>query len=121
MWHFPQISLIVLLFPLGKPGRFQGVNSGVVLFDLKKMRLNKLYNKYSEDEGVEELVKTYNMRLRSDFLSVCQCGVYLFDMVQFRVSGVRIGINVNSYQDPDKHQNDADPQHCFFDKITKIM
>ncbi len=60
------------------------------------MRLNKLYNKYSEDEGVEELVKTYNMKLRSDFLSVCQCGVYLFDMVQFRVSGVRIGINVNS-------------------------
>ena len=114
MWHFPQISLIVLLFSIGKPGRFQGVNSGVVLFDLKKMRLNKLYNKYSEDEGVEELVKTYNMRLRSDFLSVCQCGVYLFDMVQFRVSGVRIGINVNSDPDPDKHQNDADPQHCFF-------
>jgi hypothetical protein len=54
-------------FALGKPGRFQGVNSGVVLFDLKKMRLNKLYNKYSEDEGVEELVKTYNMKLRSDF------------------------------------------------------
>ncbi len=58
------------------------------------MRLNKLYNKYSEDEGVEELVKTYNMKLRSDFLSFCQSGVVVSDVVQFTVSGVRIGTKV---------------------------
>jgi hypothetical protein len=52
------------LFYIGKPGRFQGVNSGVVLFDLEKMRGSKLYNKYTEDEGVEDLVRTYNMSLR---------------------------------------------------------
>ena len=53
-----------VLHLLGKPGRFQGVNSGVVLFDLEKMRRSKLYNKYTEEDGVEELVKTYNMSLR---------------------------------------------------------
>jgi hypothetical protein len=29
------------------------------------MRLNRLYNKYIEEEGVKELVSTYNMNLRS--------------------------------------------------------
>ena len=56
--------IIFMLYDAGKPGRFQGVNSGVVLFDLAKMRVNRLYNNYTEDEGVEALVNTYNMKLR---------------------------------------------------------
>ena len=34
---------------LGDPGRFQGFNTGVVLYDLKRMRSNKLFNEYVDN------------------------------------------------------------------------
>ena len=36
---------------IGEPGRFQGLNTGVVLFDLDKMRMSNRFNKYTSNEG----------------------------------------------------------------------
>ncbi|XP_023327693.1 xyloside xylosyltransferase 1 [Eurytemora carolleeae] len=44
---------------IGKPGKMQGYNSGVVLFHLKKMRENKLYNQYLQSENIRKIMKKY--------------------------------------------------------------
>ena len=49
---------------LGEPGRFQGFNTGVVLFNLKRMRENVKYNHYVDNEGeiLDELAEKYLYR-----------------------------------------------------------
>merc|ERR1719215_387312 len=47
---------------IGKPGRFQGLNSGVVLYDFKKMRQNKIYQSALTAEGVQKLQTTYGIK-----------------------------------------------------------
>ena len=44
---------------LGLPGRFQGLNMGVVLFRLEKMRKSKLYNSYVNTKMDSVLNKSY--------------------------------------------------------------
>ena len=44
---------------LGLPGRFQGLNMGVVLFMLEKMRKSKLYNSYLNTKMVSVLNRHY--------------------------------------------------------------
>ena len=48
---------------LGLPGMFQGLNMGVVLFNLARMRKSKLYNKYLSTEMVFELNKSYKYEM----------------------------------------------------------
>ena len=38
----------------GSPGRFQGLNSGVVLYNLEKMRQSSLYNKQLQPNQVKQ-------------------------------------------------------------------
>ena len=48
---------------LGAPGAQQGLNTGVVLFDLEKMRKNRIYNGYLNAKSVHVLFKKYRMDL----------------------------------------------------------
>ena len=48
---------------LGKPGRYQGLNTGVVLFDLAKMRRSSQYNNNLSPERVHLLFSTYQMKM----------------------------------------------------------
>ena len=48
---------------LGLPGRYQGLNTGVVLFDLEKMRKSTQYNNYLTPDKVDDLFKTYHMKM----------------------------------------------------------
>jgi hypothetical protein len=48
---------------LGKPGRFQGLNTGVVLFDLEKMRNSVEYNNLLTADAVNKLFKTFQMKM----------------------------------------------------------
>ena len=48
---------------LGLPGPRQGFNSGVVLYQLERMRGSRLYNKYTTAEGVRELMTKYSYRM----------------------------------------------------------
>ena len=45
---------------LSNPGRFTGVNVGVLLLKLSKMRQNRAYNHYLTSNGIETLVNTYD-------------------------------------------------------------
>jgi len=47
---------------LGHPGPLQGFNSGVVLYDLEKMRKSQVYNSYLEPLMAEELLAKYLYR-----------------------------------------------------------
>ena len=47
---------------LGLPGELQGVNTGVVLLHLKRMRENKKFNNYLEPEVVEELCDKFSFK-----------------------------------------------------------
>jgi len=44
---------------IGTPGRFQGFNSGVVLYDFERMRANEDYNKYLEKDNMFELLRMF--------------------------------------------------------------
>lgn len=44
---------------LGQPGRFQGFNSGVVLFHLERLRNSPIYNRYLNADEVNILFGTY--------------------------------------------------------------
>ena len=46
---------------LSNPGRFTGVNVGVLLLKLSKMRQNRAYNRYLTSNGIETLVNTYGL------------------------------------------------------------
>ena len=43
----------------GQPGKFQGFNMGVVLYDLDEMRRSKKYNSYLELSRTKEMIKKY--------------------------------------------------------------
>ena len=44
---------------LGTPGQFQGLNGGVLLLRLDRMRENVLFNHYLTTEGITELAFRY--------------------------------------------------------------
>ena len=44
---------------LGNPGRFQGLNVGVLLLRLDRMRSNPIFNYYLSSEGMTQLVNRY--------------------------------------------------------------
>ena len=44
---------------LGTPGQFQGLNGGVLLLRLDRMRENVLFNHYLSTEGITELAFRY--------------------------------------------------------------
>ena len=44
---------------LGTPGQFQGLNGGVLLLRLDRMRENVLFNHYLTTEGITELAYRY--------------------------------------------------------------
>ena len=44
---------------LGTPGQFQGLNGGVLLLRLDRMRKNVLFNHYLTTEGIKELAYRY--------------------------------------------------------------
>merc|ERR1711976_1109535 len=44
---------------LGEPGRFQGLNVGVLLLRLDRMRSNPIFNYYLSSEGMTQLVNRY--------------------------------------------------------------
>jgi len=44
---------------LGQPGKFQGLNVGVVLFHLERMRSSKIYNYFLSSDGIRELALKY--------------------------------------------------------------
>ena len=46
---------------IGKPGRYQGLNTGVLLLDLEKMRKSKLYQKTTEPETITEMKEKYQL------------------------------------------------------------
>ena len=48
---------------LGLPGPSQGFNSGVVLYQLERMRRSELYNYYTSPGGVDELMTKYSYRM----------------------------------------------------------
>ena len=49
---------------VGDPGRFQGFNTGVVLFNLDRMRQSELYNSLVENKNgmVDQLAEKYKFR-----------------------------------------------------------
>ena len=47
---------------LGLPGEKQGFNTGVVLFDLKRMRASRLYNKMISPQRVKEIQEKYKYK-----------------------------------------------------------
>ena len=48
---------------LGLPGASQGYNSGVVLYQLERMRRSSQYNKYTTVDGVGDLMTKYSYRM----------------------------------------------------------
>ncbi|XP_023325659.1 xyloside xylosyltransferase 1 isoform X3 [Eurytemora carolleeae] len=44
---------------IGKPGKNQGLNTGVVLYRLDKMRVNELYNSFLNKQKIDYLVKKF--------------------------------------------------------------
>ena len=44
---------------LGYPGRFQGLNVGVLLLRLDRMRTNLQFQQYLTSDGIKELAYTY--------------------------------------------------------------
>ena len=48
---------------LGLPGPFQGYNSGVVLYQLDRMRRSSLYNHYTTVGGVERLMSKFSYKM----------------------------------------------------------
>ena len=48
---------------LGLPGRFQGLNMGVVLFNLDRMRSSKVYNSHLNSKMVSVLNKSYKYEM----------------------------------------------------------
>ena len=49
--------------PLGLPGPQQGLNTGVVLFNLKRMRESRLYPEYLHPDRVDELIRKYGYNM----------------------------------------------------------
>ena len=49
---------------IGEPGRFQGFNTGVVLYNLQRMRENEQYNQYVDnvDGVIDKLAEKYSFR-----------------------------------------------------------
>ena len=47
---------------LGLPGPFQGLNVGVLLLNLEKMRKSVSYNEYMTSKGIEQHVETYGFQ-----------------------------------------------------------
>jgi len=43
----------------GTAGRFQGFNSGVVLYNFKRMRINKIFNRFLEPENLKWLLNKF--------------------------------------------------------------
>ena len=52
---------------LGKPGKFQGFNMGVVLYDLEGMRKSRKYNKYLEVSRTKSMIEKYAFHLTLAF------------------------------------------------------
>ena len=48
---------------MGLPGRSQGLNTGVVLFDLQKMRNSEIYNGYLVPQKITDLFDSYQMKM----------------------------------------------------------
>ena len=46
---------------LGYPGRFQGLNVGVLLLRLDRMRTNLHFKQYLTSDGIKELAYTYGL------------------------------------------------------------
>eukprot|EP00090_Calanus_glacialis_P016733 TRINITY_DN26183_c0_g1_i1.p1 TRINITY_DN26183_c0_g1~~TRINITY_DN26183_c0_g1_i1.p1 ORF type:complete len:433 (-),score=76.24 TRINITY_DN26183_c0_g1_i1:15-1313(-) len=61
--HLSDYYLTDLLSELGMPGRYQGLNTGVVLFHLQKMRESKVYNDNLTPGKVDALFKYYKMKM----------------------------------------------------------
>jgi len=47
--------------PVGQPGRFQGLNTGVLLLDLERMRNSSEYNFFTTQAGVKELAEKWKL------------------------------------------------------------
>ena len=49
---------------IGEPGRYQGFNTGVVLYNLQRMRDNEKYNQYVDNvnEAIDKLAEKYLFR-----------------------------------------------------------
>ena len=48
---------------LGSPGRYQGLNTGVVLFNLERMRSSGEYNNLLTEESVDSLFRMFQMKM----------------------------------------------------------
>merc|ERR550517_1928647 len=48
---------------IGRPGRLQGLNTGVVLYHLDRMRQSWLYNSYLHPEAVDHLMDRYHLKM----------------------------------------------------------
>lgn len=48
---------------IGRPGRLQGLNTGVVLYHLERMRESWLYNSYLHPEAVDHLMERYHLKM----------------------------------------------------------
>jgi len=48
---------------VGQPGRLQGLNTGVVLYHLARMRESALYNSYLHPEAVDHLMERYHLKM----------------------------------------------------------
>ena len=58
--NFSQTNPITLL---GQPGRYQGLNTGIVLFDYEKMRKSVPYNTYLNPAKVDKLFQTCHVKM----------------------------------------------------------
>ena len=47
---------------LGLPGELQGVNTGVVLLHLERMRRSEKFNRYLEPEAIDELCEEFSFK-----------------------------------------------------------
>jgi len=48
---------------IGEPGRLQGLNTGVVLYRLDRMRQSPLYSSYLHPEALDDLMRRYNLEM----------------------------------------------------------
>lgn len=48
---------------IGEPGRFQGLNTGVVLYRLERMRRSVLYSSYLHPEALADLMDRYKLEM----------------------------------------------------------
>ena len=70
------------LQPHYRPGLSQGLNTGVVLYQLERMRSSQEYNNYLELESVRALQRKYHYKSVLISLIVAQCTKTLSSQLQ---------------------------------------